>query len=59
MVPFSVAESFSVLEASEAGGVTFTAINRCDTDIEVEYFRHGGIPHYVLRDYLSQSPVAA
>ncbi len=39
--------------------VTFTAINRCDTDIEVEYFRHGGILHYVLRDYLSQSPVAA
>jgi aconitate hydratase len=28
---------------------TFTTIARVDTDIEVEYLRHGGILHYVLR----------
>ena len=39
--------------------VTFTAINRCDTDIEVEYFRHGGILHYVLRDFLNRSMATA
>ena len=39
--------------------ITFEAINRCDTDIEVEYFRHGGILHYVLRDFLRGAPVAA
>jgi aconitate hydratase len=39
--------------------ITFTAINRCDTDIEVEYFRHGGILHYVLRDFLNRSMATA
>jgi len=39
--------------------IRFTAVNRCDTPIEVEYYRHGGILHYVLRDYLSNAPVAA
>ncbi|MEX1126401.1 MAG: aconitate hydratase AcnA [Acidimicrobiia bacterium] len=28
---------------------TFTTVARVDTDIEVEYLRHGGILHYVLR----------
>ena len=41
--------------------ITFTTLNRCDTDIEVRYFRNGGILHYVLREFLSgrQEPVAA
>jgi aconitate hydratase len=39
--------------------ITFMAINRCDTDIEVEYFRHGGILHYVLRDFLNRSMATA
>jgi len=38
---------------------TFTAINRCDTPIEVEYYRHGGILHYVLRDFVRGETVAA
>jgi aconitate hydratase len=31
------------------GATTFTALCRIDTLDEVEYFRHGGILHYVLR----------
>ena len=31
---------------------TFTARVRLDTPLEVEYFRHGGILHYVLRQLL-------
>ena len=30
--------------------VEFTTIARCDTPIEVDYLRHGGILHMVLRD---------
>jgi aconitate hydratase len=29
--------------------VEFTATCRCDTPVEVEYLRHGGILHMVLR----------
>jgi aconitate hydratase len=39
--------------------ITFDALVRLDTPIEVEYYRHGGILHYVLRDYLSNAPVTA
>ena len=39
--------------------ITFTAINRCDTPVEVEYYRHGGILHYVLRNFLNQSMAMA
>ena len=31
-------------------GKTFNVKNRLDTPIEVEYFKNGGILHYVLRD---------
>jgi aconitate hydratase len=39
--------------------VEFAAVNRCDTPIEVEYYRHGGILHYVLRDFLNRSMAMA
>src|SRR5690606_32757596 len=39
--------------------LTFTTIARLDTPIEVDYYRHGGILHYVLRDFLSRSAVDA
>jgi len=38
---------------------TFTTINRCDTPIEVEYYRNGGILHYVLRRFLRNARVEA
>jgi aconitate hydratase len=41
--------------AGDGTETTFTTINRCDTPIEVEYYRHGGILHYVLRDVVTQS----
>jgi aconitate hydratase len=40
----------SVTATGADGSVkTFTTVARVDTDIEVEYLRHGGILHYVLR----------
>ncbi len=38
---------------------TFATINRCDTPIEVEYYRNGGILHYVLREFVRGKTVAA
>ena len=37
----------------------FSTRCRLDTPVEVEYYRHGGILHYVLRDFLSAATVAA
>jgi aconitate hydratase len=43
-------ETVSVSASAEDGGVTtFQARVRIDTPKEAEYFRHGGILHYVLR----------
>ena len=39
--------------------IEFDAVIRLDTPIEVEYYRNGGILHYVLRDFLSTSRVQA
>ncbi len=35
--------------------VSFTAVCALNTPIEVEYYRHGGILNYVLRDFLNTS----
>lgn len=35
--------------------IVFSAIARVDTPIEVEYYRHGGILPYVLRELLRES----
>ena len=42
--------------ATRADGsrVRFRTRCRLDTPVEVEYFKHGGILHYVLRDFLSK-----
>ncbi|GIV61079.1 MAG: aconitate hydratase [Rhodothermaceae bacterium] len=47
--------------ATKADGtkVHFTALCRLDTPVEVEYYRHGGILHYVLREFLNASKVEA
>ena len=41
--------------ATRADGTstTFTTVARCDTPIEVDYLRHGGILHMVLREMAS------
>ena len=40
------------VRVSKPDGATFTFMTRCriDTLNELEYFRHGGILHYVLRN---------
>ena len=45
--------------ATKADGtqIRFTTLCRIDAPIEVEYYRHGGILHYVLRDFLSDETV--
>jgi aconitate hydratase len=35
--------------AADGSVKAFTTVARVDTDIEVEYLRHGGILHYMLR----------
>lgn len=39
------------MRATKADGkvVTFETTCRIDTPVEVDYYRHGGILHYVLR----------
>jgi len=39
--------------------VEFDTDCRLDTPVEVEYYRHGGILHFVLRDFLNTSSVEA
>lgn len=47
--------------ASKADGskTEFMAIARCDTPVEVEYLRHGGILHMVLRRMAEAQPTAS
>ena len=47
--------------ATKADGstVTFNTVCRLDTPVEVDYYRNGGILHYVLRNFLNKSTVSA
>lgn len=44
------------VKATKQGGevVTFKSKARFDSQIEIEYYRNGGILHYVLRDFLKK-----
>jgi len=44
-----------VVTVTKTDGTEMTITTRCrlDTPIEIEYYRHGGILHYVLRDFVS------
>ncbi|WP_461533164.1 aconitate hydratase AcnA [Sinomicrobium sp.] len=48
-----------VIEVSATGkdgkNITFKAVVRLDSNIEIEYYRHGGILQYVLRQFLHRS----
>jgi aconitate hydratase len=53
------AKEVKVTAKSDSGQpIEFTARVRIDTPKEREYFRHGGILHYVLRQLASQKPAA-
>lgn len=41
-----------VFEVKVKGGKSFKVKSRIDTDIEVEYFKHGGILQYVIRNLI-------
>jgi len=44
---------------SDGSTVTFNTVCRLDTPVEVDYYRNGGILHYVLRNFLNESTVSA
>ncbi len=47
-------QTLTVTATRESGEkVTFEATVRLDTPVEVDYYRNGGILHYVLREFLS------
>ena len=57
---FADGRTVQVVARRDGGGQTaFTATVRIDTPQEVEYFRHGGILQYVLRQLLSTEAVPA
>lgn len=39
----------------EGETISFEAVCRIDTPVEIDYYRNGGILHYVLRDYKKES----
>ncbi|GAA0204935.1 aconitate hydratase AcnA [Kangiella japonica] len=48
-----VNQTFEVEAKSSDGKVkTFEALSRLDSKVELEYYRNGGILHYVLRDFI-------
>lgn len=50
--PFKMVKVRAVSASGEA--IEFDARARLDSDIDVEYFKHGGILQYVLRSYLNR-----
>jgi aconitate hydratase len=44
---------------SDGTVIAFDTVCRLDTPIDVEYYRNGGILHYVLREFLDRSSVEA
>ena len=50
-----------LVTAEKSGGAETSFQTRCriDTPVEVEYYRHGGILQFVLRDFLSTATVGA
>ncbi|MGD8921714.1 MAG: aconitate hydratase AcnA [Candidatus Zixiibacteriota bacterium] len=47
-------QELAVTAKSSDGEKTFSVVTRIDTDIEVDYYRNGGILHMVLRQILKQ-----
>jgi aconitate hydratase len=43
-----------IAKKSDGVEIRFNAIARMDSHIEIEYYRHGGILQYVLRQFLEK-----
>jgi aconitate hydratase len=49
-------QKLNVIAKKENGeDIKFKAIARVDSKIEIEYYRHGGILQYVLRQFLEKA----
>ncbi|MBO6573958.1 MAG: aconitate hydratase AcnA [Rhodothermales bacterium] len=46
-------------EKADGSTIEFDTVCRLDTPVEVDYYRNGGILHYVLREFLNASRVDA
>ena len=44
-----------IVKTEDNGETTFEVLCRLDSNIEVEYYKNGGILHYVLRNFLANS----
>jgi len=54
--PIKPLQEMQVTARSEDGtSVQFTVVARLDSAIEIEYYRHGGILQYVLRQFLEKN----
>ncbi len=45
-------QTFEMLVTSETGETRIPLKSRLDSEVEIAYYTHGGILHYVLRDFL-------
>lgn len=52
LAPFKVLKV--IARTSKGSEVSFEATARIDSQIEVKYYEHGGILHFVLRDFLNR-----
>jgi aconitate hydratase len=50
--PLTVGQTITV---TASNGTTFTVASRLDTEVELEYYKHGGILNYVIRKLLPTS----
>jgi aconitate hydratase len=49
-------QELTVIAKKEDGSkIEFKAIARVDSQIEIEYYKHGGILQYVLRQFLKKA----
>lgn len=54
--PIKPLQEMQVTATNEDGAsVQFTVVARLDSAIEIEYYRHGGILQYVLRQFLEKN----
>jgi len=44
-----------IAEREDGTKIEFEVIARMDSNIEIEYYRHGGILQYVLRHFLEKN----
>jgi aconitate hydratase len=47
-------QKFEVIVNSESQEKKIEVLSRLDSEVEIAYYKHGGILNYVLRDFLKE-----